>query len=140
MTTEPTPAATATGRIPVDTMTEPHEPALRAASTRRRWALLLLGPVVWIVHFVAVYLTAETACTAERTGGIRFFGADGLTAFVIVATVLAGGAGVAGTVAAHRRLRRPGATALDRVAVRLGLGSVLAVLAVGAPIVVLSPC
>lgn len=123
--------------VPVDTL-DPIEPAVRHPSTFRSWALMLGGPVLWILHFGIVYLAAEAACTADGAPGLRFVGPGALELLVAAVTVvLAVGAGAVG-VAAHRAVDLTEVT--ERVAVSLAIGSAVAILAVGLPVLVLAPC
>lgn len=41
-----------------------------SGDVRRRviWAVFLSGPVIWIVHFMLVYLVVEAGCTGEGPG------------------------------------------------------------------------
>ena len=40
----------------------------RDRSSRVIWVAFLGGPVVWITHFMLVYLVAETGCTGDGRG------------------------------------------------------------------------
>lgn len=37
----------------------------RDIRSRRAWVLFLAGPVIWITHFMLVYLVAEAGCTGD---------------------------------------------------------------------------
>lgn len=123
--------------IPVDA---PNEPAVWTRSTVRFWAVLLAGPVIWVVHFAVVYLAAEAACTPTVASRWPAVGEDSLRGFVVVATVVAGLACVAAVFVAWRAMREPDASPLHRASVVLAIGSFLSVIAVGAPVLVLGPC
>lgn len=123
--------------IPVDA---PNEPAVWSRSTRRFWAVLLAGPVIWIVHFAVVYLAAETACTPTVASRWPAIDEESLRAFIVVATLVAAAAGVIAAVVAWRAMRAPDASPLTRAAVVLAIGSVASVIAVGGPVLVLGPC
>ena len=57
----------------------------------RIWVLFLAGPVIWYLHFWAVYLLAEAVCAS---GGFesRLLGLRPLSFVTVVATVVAAGA------------------------------------------------
>jgi len=126
--------------IPVDTLEAPHEPAVWTESTVRFWAVLLAGPVIWVVHFAVVYLTAEAACAPAVANRWSSLGEQSLDGFVIVATIVAAIACLAATALAWRAMRRPDASPLHRASVVLAVGSFVSVIAVGAPALVLDPC
>lgn len=123
--------------IPVDA---PDEPAVWSRSTRRFWAVLLAGPVIWILHFAVVYLAAETACTPTVASRWPAIDEGSLRAFIIVATIVAAAACVIAALVAWRAMRAPDASPLTRAAVVLAIGSVATVIAVGGPVLVLGPC
>lgn len=126
--------------IPVDTLEAPHEPAVWSASTVRFWAVLLAGPVIWIVHFAVVYLVAEAACAPNVAERWSALGGRTLDGFVVVATIVAGMACLVATAFAWRAMREPDASPLHLASVVLAIGSFLSVIAVGAPALVLGPC
>lgn len=126
--------------IPVDTLEAPHEPAVWTRSTRRFWAVLLAGPVIWIVHFAVVYLAAETVCTPAVSDRWPALDEGSLECFVVVATVVAALGCAVAAVVAWRATREPGASPLHRASVVLAVGSFASVLAVGGPVLVLGPC
>ncbi|MGH9008744.1 MAG: hypothetical protein ACRDYF_02740 [Acidimicrobiia bacterium] len=126
------------------------------------WVLFLAGPVIWTLHFFAVYLLAEAVCA---TGGFdaRVAGLRILSFLTVAATVAAVGAIAFFAQRAWRRWRHPPvatATATGAVAARpsasadqresetvLALGGVLlgalflvAVLFVGLPAFFLQSC
>lgn len=120
-------------------------PAARPAA--RPLALLepLAAPVLWIAHFMVVYLFAEGACAA---GGRRWFGADAVHVLTLGATVV--GAGLAGAVTwrawrVWRRRREPSDLAEQRAATMhaaflLGLLFTAAIVAQGVPALFLRAC
>lgn len=126
--------------IPVDTLDAPHEPAAWTRSTRRFWAVLLAGPVIWIVHFAAVYLAAEAACTPAVEDRWPAVDESSLRVFIVAATVVAAVGCVVAALVAWRAMRRPDASPLHRASVVLAIGSVASVIAVGGPVLVLGPC
>lgn len=123
--------------IPVDA---PNEPAVWTRSTVRFWAVLLAGPVIWVVHFAVVYLAAEAACTPTVAARWPAVDEDSLRTFVVVATVVGAGACLGAAVVAGRAMREPDASPLHRASVVLAIGALLSVVAVGAPVLVLGPC
>jgi hypothetical protein len=136
----PSAGGPARDRIPIDTVREPHEPALRAESTIGMWLVVLSGPALWISHFFVVYLAAEASCAAERTPRMSFIGSDGVTAFVVAATVVALLLAVAGGFIARARASRPDTSDMYRVGVLLSWLSSLAILLVGVPVMALPVC
>lgn len=110
-------------------------------STIDVWAALLAGPVIWISHFMVVYLAAEAACVADD-GGIDFVGEHGLVVGIVAATAVAVAAVVAIGAWAWRRARtRHGDDGvLGWAGVVLSAGSIVAILAVALPALVLDPC
>lgn len=127
-------------------MTEerPHEHKPRDRSAVVPWMLLLAGPVVWAAHFISVYLAAEASCAAEEEGAIGFIGPDALVVGVIGATVVGALACLAAAGAAWRRSHGDVGSevegAMGWAGVLTGLGSAVAVLAVGLPALVVGPC
>lgn len=109
---------------------EPHEPpptegGLAASSgtpvpvdvardrrSRRAWVLFLAGPVIWITHFMVVYLVAEAGCTGDGALLDRF---DPPVPVVVtwIATLVAVPASAAMAVWAWRSWRRGGSGAVD---------------------------
>lgn len=106
------------------------------------WALVLVGPVTWISHFMVVYLVAEAACTSAGVRGMRFLDPGGLTVFILVATAVAALVTAAGAVAcwSGRRGDAPDASAMHHVGLLLSAGSFVAVLFVGLPVLAIGPC
>ena len=129
-----------TANRPVDTLEAPHEPVVPAPSSWRLWVLLLGGPALWFVHFMVVYLTAEAVCTPKLIGDEQPWSDATLDTFVVVATVVAVGSCLAVSVLSWRRLRREPAQWLWWVAIALGVGCALSVVAVGLPVLVVGTC
>lgn len=113
------------------------------AQPRTVWMLLLGGPVIWFVHFMAVYLAAEIGCKLVRFD-IALLGVPGVSVVTIGATVLAEVALVVATARALQRWRRGrGAGEEAKVAfagILLGAFSVIAVVFTAVPALVLQPC
>lgn len=111
-------------------------------STIRLWVLLLAGPVLWIVHFMAVYLFAEAACAARESNDIAFFGTGAIVPIVVASTLVAAGVTGAAMLASWRgtRGRTEDATAMGWAGVLLGALSLVAILAVGLPALAVDPC
>ena len=122
---------------PTDTLHEPHEPLVARRDTTRMWVVALAGPVLMMVHFMFVYLSAEAACEAERSAGMWFLDADALTWLILVATALGAAAAL---VAAWIGWRSIGTRMLATVGTLMSVGSAATILAVGLPAVVLAPC
>lgn len=125
---------------PVDTLEPPHEPVVVTPSTVGTWSVALAGPVVWIAHFVFVYLVAEAACAAERTDRMRFVGEGALAWTIVVATAAAAAVCVAAAAIAWRRRFVPERRELMLVGGLVAIGSAASVLAVGLPVLALGPC
>lgn len=125
---------------------------------RTRLAVLLLGPVLWLTHFMVVYLVAEAGCTGDGPG-LEVFDPPVPQALTLVATAVASVACLAAAGWAGRRWRarpsssrtagadRAGAPAdlpVDRAmafaGMLLSLLSFVAVLLVGLPALYLGPC
>lgn len=111
-------------------------------STIRLWVHLLVGPVLWITHFMAVYLFADAACVARTSDELPVPGSSAIVPIVIVATVLAALLTAAATAWNVRTAR----SATGDAAVMAWAGSllaalsVIAILAVGLPAAALDPC
>lgn len=154
--------------------TPPEEPADGGASTgvggtpvpvdlsadrraRGIWALFVAGPVIWLTHFMVVYLVAEAGCTGGGPG-LRIFDPPVPRIVTAVATVIAvlGCAAVAwrgyrgwrrSATAAVQVADVPGehpddderAGTIAFIALQLGALSAVAVLFTGAPALVF-PC
>lgn len=124
---------------PVDTLEAPHEPTVPAPTSLWLWVVVLGGPVVWITHFMAVYLAAEAVCTPDRVGGEQPWSDGTLIAFVVAATVVAVLLCVVGGLYSYRRMRREG-PALWWVGLLLAAGSAASIVAVGVSAVLVGPC
>jgi hypothetical protein len=121
------------------------------ASFRAAWLLLLAGPVIWAVHFMAVYLVAEAVCSAGDSTA-EVLGLPWLSFVTIAVTVAAAVATLVLAVVAwrHWRLRTDdpsGWIAGDERNAGLALGGFLlglmftvAILFVGLPAAFLEPC
>lgn len=55
---------------------------------RITWVVLLAGPVIWVTHFMVVYLTAEAGCTGDGPG-LDLFDPPVPRAVTLAATALA---------------------------------------------------
>lgn len=112
-----------------------------APSTLRDWAALLAGPAIWITHFMAVYLAAEVACGPLGPSNWTFFSDDTLVVFTVVATIAAALACGAVAWTCRRRMRTGEEWTIDFSSggFLLSIGSIVGVIAVGAPAVVLAP-
>jgi hypothetical protein len=121
------------------------------ASFRAAWLLLLAGPVLWALHFMAVYLVAEAACSAGDSTA-EVLGLPWLSFVTVVATVVAAAATLILSVVAWRYWRArtddpTGWIAGDERNAGLALGGFLlglmftvAILFVGLPAAFLDPC
>ena len=111
-------------------------------STIRLWVLLLAGPVLWIGHFMVVYLFAEAACAARDSDDIAFPGTGAIVAVIVASTLVAAGLTGLATLAAWRgtRGRAEDATSMGWAGVLLGALSIVAILAVGLPALAIDPC
>lgn len=121
------------------------------SSSRMIWVFFLAGPVIWIVHFMAVYLLAEAACAAGA-GGPRLLGFSLLALVTLVATVLAVGAAGVLAMRAYQIWRGRTDASSDWLAGAerdaglallgwlLGAFFVVAILFVGVPAAFLDPC
>jgi uncharacterized membrane protein len=110
-------------------------------STFGRWVVAVGGPAVWITHFMAVYLVAEASCAGLETDEWSFIGEGSVVAFVVAATVVAALACAALAVLARRRMRADDRETVDfaTIGFLLSIGSIIGVVAVGAPALFLSP-
>lgn len=63
----------------------------RDRRTRRMWGLLLGGPVLWMSHFMFVYLVAEAGCSGDGPG-LELFDPPVPRTVTLVATALAAAA------------------------------------------------
>lgn len=73
-----------------------------AARSTGTWVVLLLGPIVWFLHFGAVYLLAEAACEFGWLQG-RWAGLRWLSWAILAATAVAVPPVIATSVVASRR-------------------------------------
>lgn len=117
---------------------------------RMIWVLFLAGPVIWIAHFMAVYLLAEAVCAADGTT-TRVLGLRPVSLVTLAATAAAVAATSLLAGIAHRRWRdrrespdwlagddlNPG---LALAGALLGVVFVVAILFVGVPAAFLDPC
>lgn len=124
---------------PVDTLEAPHEPSVPGSNSLWMWVVVLGGPVVWIVHFMAVYLAAEAVCTPDRVGGDQPWSDGTLQTFIVAATAAACALCVADGSYSWRRARAEGPR-LWWVGLVLAVGSAASVVAVGLPALLVGPC
>lgn len=128
---------------------------------RLTWAVFVAGPVVWITHFMVVYLVGEAGCTGGGEG-LRLFDPPVPVLTTLAATAVAVVLCVVATVWAYRRWRAseeelaaaPDAASelsgefdddrrrgsLAFAGFLLSAFSVVAVVFTGAPALVLGPC
>lgn len=125
---------------PVDVAVDP-----RARTTI---GLFLAGPVISIVHFLAVYLVVEAGCTGDGPG-LELFDPPVPTVATLVATAVAGLACCATALWAYRRWRPGSEPTADELVDRrplafvgfvLSLLGLVTVLLVGLPALVLEAC
>lgn len=114
----------------------------RARSTIRVWLQLVIGPVLWISHFMAVYLFAEAACVARESEELPVPGSGAIGPVVVVVTVVAALLTVAAAAWAVRSAKRShgDAAVMAWTGTLLAGMSVVAILAVGVPAAALDPC
>ena len=114
----------------------------RARSTIRLWVHLLIGPVLWISHFMVVYLFAEAACVARESDALPVPGSSSIGPVVVIATVVGAALAVAATGWTLRTAKRSqgDASAMAWAGTLLAAMSVIAILAVGLPAAALDPC
>lgn len=79
---------------------------------RQAWVLFLAGPVIWITHFMVVYLVAEAGCTGDRAL-LDWFDPPVPVVVTWVATALAVPAAAGAAVWAWRSWRRGEAGPVD---------------------------
>ncbi len=77
----------------------------RDRRTRRLWGLLLGGPVLWISHFMFVYLVAEAGCSGDGPG-LELFDPPLPRTVTLVATALAAAACIPLAAGALHRWRQ----------------------------------
>ena len=119
--------------------------------SRDIWVVLLGGPVVWLAHFMVVYLTAEAGCTGDGTG-LELFDPPVPTVVTLVATAVACIACLGFAAWGYRRWSTAPRSDADQgdhgggrgplafVGFLLSLLSFLAILFVGLPAFFLGPC
>ena len=119
----------------------PDEPGMRLD-----WLALLAGPIIWISHFMVVYLAGETACTPTDEDQWSFFDGDTVAVLTVVATVAALAACIGAALFARRRMHRhdPHGDAnyvfdFARTGFLMAVAAGIGVLTVGAPALYLSP-
>jgi multidrug efflux pump subunit AcrB len=67
---------------------------------------IIVGPLVWAVYFLTIYITTAIAC-AKEFFYLQIFGISILPAGVALATLIAVGLILDGAIVALRRWRRP---------------------------------
>ena len=70
-------------------------------SIRRLWLIFVSGPLIWSVHFLAIYAFTEFGC-ASALSTFNLAGLDGVTLAVIIATVIALALLIYATVTAYQ--------------------------------------
>lgn len=124
---------------PVDTMAEPHEPAVVIPSSALLWVHVLAGPTIWMVHFLAVYLVAEWSCQGVRTGWFDGLSPGGVELSTLIITVVAVALSVGFSLWSRRTYAADGGM-FPHVGWILSLGTAAFVLLVGVPALWLEPC
>jgi hypothetical protein len=66
---------------------------------RRLWLVFTSGPIVWSVHFLAIWVFTEFGC-ASTLSTFNLAGLDGVTLAVIIVTMIALGLLIWATIAA----------------------------------------
>lgn len=114
------------------------------------WVVLLGGPLIWISHFMVVYLVAEAGCTGDGPG-LEVFDPPVPTVLTLAATAVAAVACLGFAVWGYRRWavgrsdrehlgddsgRRP----LAFIGFLLSVGSLVSVLLVGLPAPFVATC
>lgn len=114
--------------------------------TRLDWLVLLAGPTIWISHFMVVYLAAEVVCEPADPDQWSFLGEGAVIAVTVLATLAAlAGCGAAAWFTRRRMARRdphgPEHYVVDvaRTGFLAAVGAAVGVIAVGAPVLYLSP-
>lgn len=106
------------------------------------YVLFLAGPLIWSVHFFAVYLVSEMGCTGEGPG-LELFDPPVPGLLTVTATAVAAVTCVAAAAWSYRRGRRgPGeeSTTLLYAGAMLSALAFVTVLFVGVPAVVFPAC
>jgi hypothetical protein len=109
----------------------------------RQWVLLLNGPMVWALHFFVVYLFTEAVCALGEAPTSNGMSPTAIT--VLVATVLGVAACMWSVAGAWKMWRADTDDAgvdgfMGRAGIMLGSVFAGAILFVGLPALVLSPC
>ena len=120
------------------------------ASSPMIWLLFVAGPVIWLTHFMAVYLLVEAACTV---GGIdhELFGLHVLSVATLAATAAAILVTLFTSARAYSHWRgatgggdwldvTDGNAGLAFAGFVLGIVSIAAICFVGIPAAFLEPC
>lgn len=107
------------------------------APSRRLFAVLLGGPVLWALHFVAVYLYGEAWCVAGGHDDV-VLGLAEVDAVIALATVVATAGTAAVGLVAWRRWRGAGSELALAGLVLAGM-SAFAILLLAASAMVLDP-
>lgn len=117
--------------------TDPYPPP----RLRLPWLVLFLaGPVIWYLHFWAVYLVSEAVCTLGAPGW-TFLGLPALSVMVVVATIVAVALIAYPSMRAWRVDRHAGhRQELAWVGGSLGMLFALGVVFVGLPALAFPPC
>ena len=112
-----------------------------APSSLGRWVVAVGGPAVWITHFMVVYLAGELTCVSRLTNEWTPISGDVLIGVTVTATVVAAVACAALAVVARRRMAATDAETTDFafLGFLLSVGSIIGVVAVGVPVLALSP-
>ena len=84
----------------------------RDRQTRRMWGLLLGGPVLWMSHFMFVYLVAEAGCSGDGPG-LELFDPPVPRTVTLLATALAAAACIPLAARALHRWRQATAQAAE---------------------------
>lgn len=118
----------------------------RDRRARVTWVLFLAGPVIWISHFMFVYLVAEAGCTGEGPG-LELFDPPITAIVTIAATVIATLACLQFARWAYRRWQYSegedhddGRVGMAFTGMLLSLLSVVAILLEGLPALVFTGC
>ncbi len=103
--TDPTPPAGAPppdGSMTAEDGTPVAVDVSRDRLTRVGWVVLLGGPVIWLSHFMLVYLVAEAGCTGGGPG-LRAFNPPVPATVTLAATAVAAAGCLAFAAWGHRR-------------------------------------
>lgn len=125
------------------------EPVVDNPASSPTWRHLLGGPVIWVVHFLVVYLVGEQVCRNVATDEAGRSADSELVTFVVIATAVGVALCLVTAAVSWRALPRDAGgerepigtdTRLTAAGVALSLGSALTVLAVGLPAIWVGPC